>query len=459
MALELDRRTLLRGLGTSLALPLLDAMGAVPGSAAAAEAAGSAAGSAGGAVDAATPLRMAFLYVPNGVHMPAWVPEQEGANYQLPSILEPLAELKGDFSILSGLTHQKANANGDGGGDHARALTTFLTGTQAKKTFGADIRAGVSVDQLAAAKMGRRTRFPSLELGVDAGGQSGNCDSGYSCAYSSNIAWRSDTQPVPKETNPKLIFDRLFANGREGESAEARAKRERYNRSVLDFVQDDARRLQGQLGAGDRRKLDEYLSAVRELEVRIAQQSKAIDAKSLGFDAPTGVPGTYEAHLRILADLMVLAFQTDMTRVSTFVFANEGSNRSYAFMNVPEGHHDLSHHGGDKAKQEKIRLINRFHTTQLAYFLRRLKSVREGDSNLLDRSMIVYGSGIGDGNAHNHDNLPILLAGRGAGTMKPGRHVKYDNGTPLTNLYLAMLDRFGVRSEKLGDSTGRVANL
>lgn len=434
-----------------MTLPLLDAMLPTGRAASAAESARPAAG--------AGPLRMAFLYSPNGKHMPDWVPEQEGAKYEMPWILEPLKELKNDFSILSGLTQQKANANGDGGGDHARALTTFLTGTQAKKTFGADIRAGVSVDQLAAAHVGRHTRFPSLELGADAGGQSGNCDSGYSCAYSANIAWRSETQPIPKETNPKLIFERLFTNGREGESAEARAKRERYNRSVLDLVQEDARRLQGQLGAGDRRKLDEYLNAVRELEQRIAREAQSIDTQSLGVEKPKGVPDGYEGHLRILADLLVLAFQTDMTRVSTYVFANEGSNRSYAFINVPEGHHDLSHHGGDKAKQEKIRQINRFHVTQLAYFLKKLKSVKEGEATLLDRCMIVYGSGIGDGNAHNHDNLPILLAGRGGGALQPGRHVKFDNGTPLTNLYLSMLERVGAKVEKLGDSSGRLANL
>ncbi|MFO0868062.1 MAG: DUF1552 domain-containing protein [Pirellulales bacterium] len=443
MPLTLSRRSVLRGLGTAMTLPLLDAM--LPSTRAAA--------------DAPAPLRVAFLYVPNGKHMPDWLPQQEGTGYELPWILSPLRELQGDFSILSGLTHQKANANGDGGGDHARALTTFLTGVQAKKTFGADIRAGVSADQLAAAHLGRQTRFASLEIGADAGGQSGNCDSGYSCAYSSNMSWRSDTQPVPKETNPKLIFERLFTNGREGESAEARAKRERYNRSLLDFVQEDAQRLQRQLGSSDRRKLDEYLTAVRELEQRIAQSSRQIDTEALGVSKPTGVPESYEAHLRLLADLLVLAFQTDMTRVSTFVFANEGSNRSYAFINVPEGHHDLSHHGGDKAKHEKIRQINRFHVTQLAYFLQKLKATREGDSNLLDRSMIIYGSGIGDGNAHNHDNLPVLIAGRGGGSLHPGRHVHYDVGTPLTNLYLSVLDRLGTKVDKLGDSSGRLANL
>lgn len=441
---RISRRTALKGLGTAIALPMLDAM--LPRSWAAAE-------------QAAKPLRMAFLYVPNGKHMADWLPKTEGAGYELPKTLQPLAGLKEDFCVLSGLTQQKANANGDGGGDHARALTTFLTGTQARKTDGADIRAGVSVDQLAAQEFGKTTRFASLEVGADAGGQSGNCDSGYSCAYSSNIAWRNETQPVPKEVDPKLIFDRLFTFGRPGESAEARARRERYNKSILDMVRDDARRLQDKVGVADRRKLDEYLTAIRELEVRIDKAAQAPAGQSVPMARPKGVPASYEEHLRILGDLVVLAFQTDTTRVSTFVFANEGSNRSYPFLDVPEGHHELSHHEGKAEKQSKLQKINQFHVTQLAYFLERLKAVREGEESLLDRSLIVYGSGIGDGNAHNHNNLPIILAGKGGGMVKSGRHIAYPDGTPLTNLYLSMLDRAGVHVEKLGDSSGRLTGL
>ncbi|HND53450.1 MAG TPA: DUF1552 domain-containing protein, partial [Pirellulaceae bacterium] len=328
MSVRISRRMVLRGLGAALALPLLEGMlpwsGRPSASAAATDA------------SAAAPKRMAFLYVPNGKNMADWTPESEGTDYKLPRILEPLAELRNDFCILTGLTQQKANANGDGGGDHARALTTFLTGVQAKKTFGADIHAGVSVDQVAARQIGRNSRFPSLEIGADAGGQSGNCDSGYSCAYSSNIAWRNDTQPVPKENNPKLIFERLFSNGREGESAEARAKRERYNKSILDFVRDDARQLDKQLGATDRRKLDEYLSAVREVEQRIARASQPVESQNIGLKKPSGIPSSYEEHLRLLGDLLVLAFQTDATRVATFVFANEGSNKAYPFIGVKD---------------------------------------------------------------------------------------------------------------------------
>jgi hypothetical protein len=444
MATVLSRRTVLRGMGTAVSLPLLEAM--LPGRASAAAA-------------AATPLRIGFLYVPNGKHMPDWTPATEGSGYEMPWILEPLAAHRDRFSVISGLAHMKANANGDGGGDHARALTTFLTGMQAKKTFGADIRAGVSVDQLAAAHLGRVTRYPSLEIGADAGGQSGNCDSGYSCAYSANIAWKSDTQPIPKENNPRLVFERLFSDGRPGETAAQRAARRVAHKSILDFVSDDARRLEQRLGGADRRKLDEYLTAVRETERRISSASTAQDPATLGVKAPEGVPADYEAHLRLLADVLVLAWRTDTTRVSTFVFANEGSNRSYAFMDVPEGHHDLSHHGNDAAKQEKIRRINRFHVTQLAYFLDALAAVREGEGTLLDHSMIVYGSGIGDGNRHNHDDLPVLLAGGGAGTLQPGRHIRVEPRTPMTNLYLALLERIGVHAERLGDSTGRLAGV
>ena len=441
---RISRRTALKGLGTAIALPMLDAM--LPSAWAAAE-------------QVAKPVRMGFLYVPNGIHMADWLPKTEGKGYELPKTLQPLANVQNDFCVVSGLTQQKANANGDGGGDHARALTTFLTGTQARKTDGADIRAGVSVDQLAAQQFGKSTRFASLEVGCDAGGQSGNCDSGYSCAYSSNIAWRNDTQPVPKEVDPKLIFDRLFTFGRPGESAEARARRERYNRSILDLVRDDAKKLQNRVGLADRRKLDEYLTAIRELEVRIEKAAQAPSGQLVGMTRPSGIPASYEEHLKLLADLVVLAFQTDTTRVSTFIFANEGSNRSYPWLEVPEGHHELSHHEDKAEKQAKLQKINQFHVTQFAYFLEKMKSVQEGEGTLLDSSMIIYGSGICDGNAHNHNNLPIILAGKGAGLVEPGRHIAYPDGTPMTNLYLSMLDHAGVHVEKLGDSSTRLTGL
>jgi hypothetical protein len=358
--------------------------------------------------------------------------------------------------VISGLAQTKARANGDGGGDHARALSSFLTGVQVRKTHGADIRAGNSVDQVAAARMGGKTKFPSLELGCDRGMQAGNCDSGYSCSYSTNISWRSESTPSSKEVDPKLAFERLFSLGDAGEQ---RSKRERYKKSVLDFVLEDAHDLHAKLGHKDQHKLDEYLTSVRELEMRIDMAGRRPDEPAPDYPRPAGIPDDYAEHIRLMYDLLVLAFQGDLTRVSTFVVANEGSNRAYPFIGVPDGHHDLSHHGGDAKKQEKIREINRFHATHLAYFLEKLNSIQEGERTLLDNSMIVYGSGIGDGNAHNHDNLPILVAGRGGDTIRTGRHMKVPFETPLNNLYLAMLDRLESSIEQLGDSTGRLDGL
>ena len=443
--LILSRRTALKGLGATLALPWLEAMGPLTSWAGGATPAGKAA-----------PNRMAFLYVPNGKNMVDWTPKNEGELDELPAILEPLAAHKRDFSILTGLTADKARANGDGGGDHARALSAFLTGTQARKTDGTDIRAGVSVDQVAAARIGDQTRLTSLEIGTEAGSMAGNCDSGYSCVYSSTMAWRSATQPLPKEVKPKLVFERMFSAG----SQQDRARRDAARKSVLDLVKEDFRELNGKLGTHDQRKLDEYFTALREIELRIERAGKFPEPKAPeGFAVSDQMPVTYEEHIRLMADLMVLAFQTDTTRVCTFVIANEGSNKPYPFINVSEGHHDLSHHGNSEEKKAKIREINRFHTTQLAYLIGKLKSVKEGDGTLLDHCMLAYGSGNSDGNAHNHDNLPLLLAGRGCGTFKPGRHIVYPKETPLNNLWLAMLNRMEIKLQQLGDSTGELTGL
>jgi hypothetical protein len=376
----------------------------------------------------------------------------------LPPILEPLKEHRGELQILSGLAHHKADPNGDGGGDHARASASFLTGVQARKTAAVDIRVGVSVDQVAAAKVGTLTRLPSLELGCDKGQQAGSCDSGYSCAYQFNLAWKSAATPLPPEVDPRLVFERLFSNGVVGETAEARMRRQSANKSILDFVLDDARRLRGGLGANDRQKLDEYMTSVREIEQRL-ENAERFSTTAPDYPKPGAVPRDYEQHIRVLCDLMALAFQTDTTRISTFMLAHDGSNRSYPFIGVSDGHHDLSHHGNNAEKKAKIARINRFHVTQFAYLLERLKSVREGNGTLLDNCMIVYGSGISDGNAHTHHDLPVLLAGRGAGTLKPGRHVRFPKDTPMTNLYLAMLKRMGAPADRLGDSTGVLAGL
>jgi hypothetical protein len=433
-------------MGTAIALPWLESM-------APAARPLSRSGSA-----LAGPMRAAFLYVPNGVHMADWRPKQEGAGFTLPSILEPLKPFQEDLLVLTGLAQHNSEALGDGPGDHARALCCFLTGVHPKKTDGANIQVGTSVDQVAAQKIGAQTRLPSLELGIERGGQSGNCDSGYSCAYSSNIAWRSPTTPVAKEINPRAVFDRLFSGMDKSGSDAERQRRALYQRSILDFALEDAEQLRRRLGLGDRRKLDEYLTSLREIEQRVARTEKMPSELKAGVTRPRGLPLDYAEHVRLMFDMMALAFQTDTTRVCTFMYANEGSTRPYPSIGVPEGHHDLSHHGGDPKKHEKIKKINRFHVEQFAYLLGKLKAIREGERSVLESTMIVYGSGISDGNRHNHDDLPVLLAGHGGGMVKPGRHIKY-SPQPLNNLYLSMLDRLGVKTERLGDSTGRLPKL
>jgi hypothetical protein len=431
-------------LGTAIALPMLDCM--MPRTFAA-------------AATPAGPKRMAFVFVPNGVDMDSWRAEGEGSNFKFGRTLEPLNAHKEKLLLLSGLAHQKAQANGDGGGDHARSASTFLTGCQAYKTDGANLRAGVSVDQYAAAKIGDQTRFRSLELGLVRGSQSGNCDSGYSCAYSSNISWKSPSTPMAKEIDPRLVFERLFADADAHLSAQARAKRQEYRQSVLDFVLEDARDLSRTVGTYDRRKLDEYLSAVREVETRIQNAERFRTTELPKTEKPEGIPTEYHDHCRLMFDLMVLAFRTDSTRVSTFMMDNEGSNKTYPQVGVRDGHHYLSHHGNDAAKKEKIAKVNRFHIEQFAYFLDQLRAIPEGEGNLLDNSMIVYGSAISDGNRHNHNDLPIVLAGSAGGAFKTGRHIKYDDWTPMNNLFLTMLDTIGAPCERLGDSTGKLKGL
>ena len=446
---SLPRRTFLKGLGTAVALPVLEAM--APSLAFASQAAAATPGQG-------LPKRTLFVYIPNGANMADWTPKAVGTEYEMPFILEPLKPHRNDLQVISGLAHDKAMPNGDGAGDHARASATFLTGCQAKKTAAVDIKVGVSVDQIAADKLGKFTRLPSLELSCDRGRQSGSCDSGYSCAYQFNLSWKTESTPMPPEIDPRLVFERLFAHGSRGDVSESRLRRERYQKSILDFVLEDARRLKSHLGTTDRRKLDEYLTAIRELEERIARAEK-FAAANPDFTKPAGIPKDYGEHIRVMYDLLALAFQTDTTRISTFILAHDGSNRSYPFIGVSEGHHDLSHHGNDETKKQKIAKINRFHMEQFGYFLGKLKSMKEGEGTLLDNCMIVYGGGIGDGNRHNHNDLPVLLAGRGGGALTPGRHLKFDRDVPMTNLYLSILDRLGVPAERIGDSTGKLDNI
>lgn len=443
---RMGRRTFLKGLGTALSLPVLEAM-----SPAASQAVGNAPG-------ASLPRRMAFVYVPNGANMPDWTPKTTGSHFELPMILDPLKAHRDDLLILSGLTHDKGRANGDGAGDHARASASFLTAAQPRKTQGADIKVGISVDQMAARKIGNLTRFPSLELGCDRGQLSGNCDSGYSCAYSFNIAWRTESTPLPPETNPKQVFNRMFGNGLPSELTERNSKQALYHKSILDFVLEDAHKLQSQLGATDRRKLDEYLTAVRELEMRI-ERADHLAATLPDRKAPAGIPPENEEHIRMMYDLLALSFQTDSTRISTFVVAHDGSNRPYPQLGVPEGHHDLSHHGRDEAKRAKLAKINRHHATLFSEFLGKLKSIKEGEGSLLDQCTILYGSGLADPDAHSHEDLPILLAGKGGGSLKPGRHIRYPVNTPMANLFLTMMDEAGATYDRMGDSTGKLKQL
>jgi len=440
---KLSRRTVLKGVGASIGLPLLEAM--MPKLV------------FGAASVPQMPRRMAFIYVPNGVNMGEWRPSEEGYNVPLSPTLRSLEPYRKELMVLTGLTADKARPNGDGPGDHARAMAAFLTGCQPRKTAGADIRAGISVDQLAAQHLGQATRFPSLEIGCEGGRLAGNCDSGYSCAYSSNISWRSESTPQPKETNPRAVFERLFGNGR-GDTG-TQAQRIQFQQSILDFVREDAHQLDRQLGSADRRRLDEYLTSIREIERRIQASEGPAPQAPNGMRRPFGIPSDYGAHIRLMGDILALGFQTDLTRIATFVFANEGSNRSYRPINVSEGHHDLSHHGNNAEKLDKIAAINRFHIEQFAYLLGKLKAIREGEGTLLDNCMILYGSGNSDGNRHNHDDLPILLAGKGGGTLRPNRHVRYPRNTPITNLYLSMLKRMGVRIDRFGDSTGSLQDL
>ena len=449
---ELNRRTFLRGIGTAMALPLLDS--ALPSGMARA-----AVGAVSKASEIARPNRMLFIFVPNGMHMPDWTPAAVGAKYELPPTLQALKNVREDFSILTGLAQNNARALGDGGGDHARSSATWLTGVHPFKTDGADIKAGISVDQLAAQHIGEKTRFPSLEIGIERGAQAGNCDSGYSCAYSSSVSWRGESTPVAKEINPRAVFERLFGNGDDEEAAQSRFYRERYRKSVLDFVLEDAKTLKRQLGAHDNRKLDEYMAGVREIERRV---SSFESAGNLDVDMklqPNGVPKDVGEHIRLMSDMLILAFQADITRVSTFMYANDGSNRSYRNIGISEGHHEVSHHQNDAAKQDKIKQINRFHVAQLAYLLEKMKSIDENGHSMLDNSMIVYGAGISDGNRHNHDDLPILLAGGGAGTLKPGQHLKFADDTPMSNLFVTMLDKMKIPVDKFGDSNGNLKEL
>jgi len=433
-----SRRHFFRGLGACIALPAFSSL---------AQGAGRAA-----------PTRMAVVYVPNGI-IPAsfWPTSEAASSFELSPTLAPLANVRQQLQLISGLNDISADAGPDGAGDHARASGTFLTGVRIKKTAGSDIRAGVSIDQVVANQIGHLTRFSSLELTCDAVRKAGDCDSGYACAYEYNLAWRSHNQPLSPEHNPRFVFERLFGSGSPRERVGNLKRRQAEQKSILDFVLDDARSVNGRLDGRDKQKLDQYLTSVREIETRI-ENSTRLKVKNPEVDAPAGIPDSYEEHVALMFDMLALAFQTDSTRVATLLISREGSNRSFADIGIASGHHDLTHHKNSPEIIEKVKLIDRWYMTRYARFLEKLQNTEDVDGkSLLDHSMILYGSGNADGNRHTHENLPIVLAGSGGGALKPGRYVKAA-GVPITNLFLSMADAMGAKGvESHGDSTGRLA--
>ncbi|HEV2211324.1 MAG TPA: DUF1552 domain-containing protein [Verrucomicrobiae bacterium] len=447
-----NRRQFLRGLGACIALPAFGSL--APLKALAGTSPAALATTASGA-----PLRTAFIYFPNGAIPAAWWPEGEEANFQLNHTLKPLERFRQRLQILSGLDHRNAMAGPDGGGDHARANGTFLTGVRVKKSA-TDIRAAISIDQVIARHVGRLTRFPSLELTCDPGRNAGSCDSGYSCAYQYNLAWSSPTTPMAPEANPRQVFERLFGAGEPKQRAEDLKRRRQQERSILDCVLQDARQMQGRLSSPDRDKLDQYLTGVRDVETRIQRAETLGDGKDPRCEAPSGIPPTYAEHIQIMFDMLVLAFQTDSTRVATLLLAHDGSNRSFTDIGVPEGHHELSHHFQDPEKIRKVAEIDLWYVKQLARFLEKMDQTRDADGqSLLHNSMLVYGGGNADGNAHTHVNLPIILAGAGGGTLTPGRYLKFGS-QPASNLFLSLADRMGLTGlERFGDSTARLTQV
>jgi len=438
----LDRRTFLRGAGAVMALPLLDSM--IPAMA---------------GVSPKPIVRLAFAYVPNGIIQKDWVPQAVGSSFELMPTMSPLAPWRDKLVVLSNLAQVNGRALGDGAGDHARAGATWLTGVHPKKTEGADIHVGISADQIAARVLGGTTQFGSLEIGLEEPYLAGGCDSGYSCAYTNTISWRGPTTPNPMEISPRAVFERLFGDGESTDSA-ARIKRMEEDRSILDFVRGDVARIEPGLGARDKNKLNEYLESIRDIERRIQKAEAQSAAMQLPvMDRPAGIPETFGEHARLMSDLMVMAFQTDMTRVITFMMAREGSNRSYREIGVPDGHHSITHHQNDPEKIANVQKIDEYHVKSLAYLVGRLQATRDGDGTLLDHTLLLYGSSIRDGNVHDHHDLPLVLIGGNGVGVSGGRHLVYKPETPMNNLLLTMLDKAGVPGETLGDATGKLDQL
>jgi hypothetical protein len=442
---SLPRRTFLRGLGTTLALPLLDAM--VPAMAAT-------------KLTAAKPaVRLGFVYVPNGIIQKAWLPSKEGTGFEFASTMKPLEAYRDKLIVLSNLMQNGGRALGDGAGDHARAGASWLTGVHPKRTEGSDIQAGISADQIAARHFGKNTQLGSLEIGLEEPTLAGSCDTGYSCAYTNTISWRTPTTPNPMEINPRAVFERLFGDGETTDPA-ARLKLMKEDRSVLDFIRGDVARLEPGLGARDKSKLAEYLDGIRDIERRIQKaEEQSATMKMPLLERPASIPDEFEEHAKLMSDLIVIAFQTDMTRVVSFMMAREGSNRSYRSIGIADGHHSVTHHQNDPEKIAKTIKIDELHVQSFAYLINKLNATPDGDGTLLDHSMILYGSSIGDGNVHTHHDLPLVLVGGAAGKLKGGRHIRYADETPMNNLLLSMLDKAGIPADTLGDSTGKLDQL
>jgi len=440
---SLPRRTFLRGLGTTLALPLLDSM--IPALAVA---------------SAAKPVvRLGFVYHPVGMILNKWMPEKVGADFEITPTMKALEPFRDQMVVLTGLAQVQGRALGDGAGDHAREGATWLTGVHPKKTEGVGIHAGISADQIAARELGKNTQLASLELGLEGPSLAGGCDSGYSCAYTNTVSWRSATTPLPVEVNPRTVFERLFGDG-ESTDAAARMAMLKEQRSILDYVSGSIDRLETRLGNGDRRKLSEYLDAIRDIERRIqrAEQQNA-EMKIPAMERPSSIPENFLDHAKLMIDMQVIAFQTDMTRVITFMLGKAGSNRPYREIGISDGHHSITHHQNDPVKIANVAKIDAYLVDTFAYYLQKLKSTADGDGNLLDHSLILYGSGLGDANIHTHHELPTAVLGGGAGQLKGNRHLNYPKDTPLNNLLVTLLHKGGVNTENFGDATGELEHL
>jgi Protein of unknown function (DUF1552) len=437
--MALPRRTFLRGMGTALALPLLDAM--VPALSAVAQ-------------TAASPVRrLGFVYIPMGMNAAAWTPALEGHITDLSPSLGPLAPVLDQLTIFTNLELRNAYTTGN----HASANCAFLSCVKAKRTEGTDYQLGTTVDQLAAQSIGKATPIPSLELGTDLIAQVGNCDNGYACAYQNNLSWSSATTPLPTEADPRVVFERLFGDGGKPDQRRAELKK---SGSILDWMTNDLARLQKELGPGDRTRLDQYLDSVREVERRIQQAERQSDVTPLpDLERPATVPAAWEDHVKLMFDLQLLAMQADLTRIITFQLARETSTRTYPQIGVPEPHHPVSHHTNDPEKLAKLARINAYHVSLFASFVEKLQATPDGDGSLLDHSMYLLGSGMGNPDIHNHTNLPIVLAGGRTSKKKGARHIRYEQPTPLANLHLTLLEKVGVRLDTFADSSGKIADL